>query len=89
MMIGNPTLFRYFASKKADSCDKDDKCGTDDCVKNRIHYVGFYDMALSDEQKQQMVLNQKTKIIEFVKNKDGYSNLKKSYLNPIFKIKSE
>ena len=71
MMIGNPTLFRYFASKKADSCDKDDKCGTDDCVKNRIHYVGFYDMALSDEQKQQMVLNQKTKIIEFVKNKDG------------------
>jgi hypothetical protein len=81
MMIGNPTLFRYFASKKADSCDKDDKCSDNDCVKNRIHYVGFYDMALSDEQKQQMVLNQKTKIIEFVKNEDGL-NLPDIILTP-------
>ena len=63
MMIGNPTLFRYYqtSNSNSDEEDMDELCQVD-----RVHFLGFYDQGLTEEQKEQLVQEQKTKLNHFM-----------------------
>jgi hypothetical protein len=63
MMIGNPTLFRYYQTSNSgsDEGDMDELCQVD-----RVHFLGFYDQGLTEEQKKQLVQEQKTKLNHFM-----------------------
>lgn len=63
MMIGNPTLFRYYQTSNSgsDEEDMDELCQVD-----RVHFLGFYDQGLTEEQKEQLVQEQKTKLNHFM-----------------------
>jgi hypothetical protein len=63
MMIGNPTLFRYYqtSNSNSDEEDMDELCQVD-----RVHFLGFYDQGLTEEQREQIVQEQKTKLNHFM-----------------------
>ena len=63
MMIGNPTLFRYYqtSNSNSDEEDMDELCQVD-----RVHFLGFYDQGLTEEQKEQLVQEKKTRLNHFM-----------------------
>lgn len=63
MMIGNPTLFRYYQTSNSgsDEEDMDELCQVD-----RVHFLGFYDQGLTEEQRKQLVQEKKTKLNHFM-----------------------
>lgn len=76
MMIGNPTLFRYFkidkkGGEEENEINDETPCGEDACEIERTHFVGFYDPGITEEQKQALIEEQKQRMLSFIQSKNG------------------